>query len=170
MLRSITHMRGPSPAKRKLCLFAACLVLAAGLFIWLWPTEPYRFLSGHTPVQVNDKTWPTGRIIDRSYAFRADYDDLIRRVAQELARHGLALVTDDRSFGPRAIRYESKPGATNSGHKGHVIVFQDMHYMLPQNGEPYGIVGYDDPGWASVQVHLELPLSKLDAFLFKLRD
>ena len=161
-------MQSSPRLKRTLYLVAACVVLAAVLFIWLSPGEPYRFLNGQTPVQVNDQRRETGRTIDRAYAFRADYDDLNRRVSQEVARHGLSLVADDRSFGPRAIQYKSKAGATN-GHKGYVIVYQDMHYMLPQHGEPYGIVGYDDPGWASIQVYLDLPSSKLDGFMFKLR-
>lgn len=119
--------------------------------------EPYRFLDGQTPVQVSDRKGSVETIIDRAYAFRADFDELNQRVSQELAQQGLSAVADDHSFGPRAIQYERERNRTNSSFTDFVIVYQDMHYKLPQYGEPYGIVGYDDPGWVSIQVYLALP-------------
>ena len=72
----------------------------------------------------------------------------------ELKRWGLVMVQDDNSFGPRATQYAfGKEESGSNLHEGDsVIIYQNIHYKLPRYGEPYTIVGYDEPGWVSVQI------------------
>ena len=149
------------------CTFAVVTVI---VLVLIWSRQPFRFLDGKVPVRVDDRSTSSERRVDRFYAFQADFDQLSQRAAEELAPHGFVLVADDRHFGPRAIQYERRAGGTSVGSRtAFVILYQNMHYKLPQYGEPYGVVGYDDPGWASVQVYVEDPPSEFDAMVLRVR-
>jgi hypothetical protein len=139
-----------------------CGVSAAGLFLRLASREPFDFLAWQVPVTANDRPSSDGRWIVREYAFPADFEQLNHRANAELARHGFSLAADDRKFGPRAVQYERR--GPDGWRMDFVILYQDMHYKLPQHGEPYSVVGYDEPGWVSVQIHLEFSPSRLEVF------
>ena len=131
-----------------------CALIAAISLRSLSHPQPYRFLDGQTPVLADDKSTSERRVIDRSYAFRGNFSAVVQRATIELASHGFVVVRDDNSMGPRAIQFERRSGP-DSGRTAFIILYQDMHYKLPQFGEPYGLVGYDDPGWVSAQVYVE---------------
>jgi hypothetical protein len=146
---------------------ALILILVGGVpaiasYCWLASREYFSFLAWQIPVSANDRQSSDGLWIDRSYAFPADFEPFNRRASVELASQGFSLAADDHSFGYRATQY--KRCRPDGWATDFVTLYQDMHYKLPQYGEPYGLVGYRDPGWVSVQVHLEMPPSRLDIF------
>jgi hypothetical protein len=134
--------------------------VVAILFAWCGPRQPFGFLVRQTPVLADDRSVSGGRAVSRYYAYKSDFDELNRRAAIELRRRGFEFVADDRSFGPRAIQYERR--ADGGSLTGHVTLFQDMRYAIPQQESMHSVIGHDDAGWVSVQVYLETPPSLLE--------
>src|SRR4051812_22847891 len=122
---------------RVIAIGLAFILVAATSPLWYWPDQPYRFLDGKNPVRVDDRSASGDKVIDRCYAFQADFEALNQRVTKELASNGFAPVFDDHRFGPRAIEYERTGAGLRSA---FVILYQDMHYKLPQHGAPYSVV------------------------------
>ena len=159
---------------RRLFIFFGLLIIfgsLVGIVATIKPRslQPFRFLGRNAPVLADDRNTSSERTIDRYYAFRGNFDEVNARVNAELTPQGFKLVSDDFSFGPRATQYERSVDA-ESGFGDLVIVYKDMHYQLPQHGGPHSVVGYDDPGWVSLQVRLNEPQTWLGEIVFKARE
>jgi hypothetical protein len=148
------------------------LFASAATYFLLRPTEPFQFLYGTQPVSNNDRSdWDPGvKQIVRDYAFRGDFDAVKRDAERELIQRGFTLERDDYDFGPRCAQYKCKQVGPNNAQGDFVNIFKDMHYKLPQFGEPYSLVGYDEIGWVSVQVYVTVKRGGVEKALARLQS
>jgi hypothetical protein len=158
--------------RRRRRVVALAVIVGVATTAWmLWPKQRFRFLRGQTPVLNDDGSTAVGYRLKRDYTFPADFDEIRRCVDAELIPLGFEQTRDDRSMGPRSVRFERQTQNPQSGGlHDFVIMYQDMHYKPPQEGEPYSLVGYREAGWVSFQVHLERPFNRFERLLMKLRE
>jgi len=127
---------------------AAAALFAASFLVR--PPQPFRFLALRTPVLVQEQDSAIegrGVFVNRFYAFQGDFDEVSRRAAAELLPLGFAQVRDDRYYGWRAIQFEQP----DKHRGGSVILFQDMEYKRDGSGADRRAVGWQAPGWVSVE-------------------